>query len=57
MKKDQMMVVKITIKEDKLRLNTEKKDVQQTKIMKEITKEIMVTTKEYLNEMKIIKGE
>ena len=57
MMKDQMMVVKITIKEDKLRLNTEKKDVQQTKIMKEITKEIMVTMKEYLNEMKIIKGE
>ena len=30
--------------------------MQQTKIMKEITKEIIVTMKENLNEMKIIKG-
>ena len=45
MKKNQMMAVKITIKKDMQRLITEKKDVKQTKIMKEITKEIIVTMK------------
>ena len=39
MKNDQMMVVKITIKEDMLRLNTEKKEVKQIEIMKEITRD------------------
>ena len=57
MKTDQMMAVKITIREDMLRLITEKKDVKETNIMKEITKEIIVTMKENLDEMKIIKGE
>ena len=35
----------------------EKKDVIQTKSMKEITNEIIINMKRHLNEMKIIKGE
>ena len=39
MKKDQTMVTKIKIKKDMLRLKMEKKDVKQTKVMKEIMRD------------------
>ena len=48
------IAMKITRKGDMQQLITMKKDVKQTNIMKEITKEITVTIKENLKEMKII---